>query len=61
MDGDGGSFIERIDTAFGDQLVPRKQINFAERKMGFELKKEHTGKIVPLILAIEHTANTFLF
>lgn len=52
-----GSFASRVMSAFGDELVPYEQVNYKEKKMGFELKGTHKGHIVPLMISLKHIEN----
>jgi Domain of unknown function (DUF4384)/Papain family cysteine protease len=51
-----GSVVERVRAAFGDKLVPYRQIKYNDKKMGFTLKGQHNGHIVPLLLTFRHIA-----
>lgn len=54
MNAASGSFRQRVLTVFGDELVPFSQIEYKEKKMGFELRGKHTGSIVPLLISLRH-------
>lgn len=49
-----GSFPQRVLTVFGDELVPFGQVEYKEKKMGFELRGKHTGSVVPLLISLRH-------
>lgn len=51
-----GSFAEKIQQAFGDDLVSANQIKYdsLSRNMKFEVTGEHTGFIVPMLIEYEH-------
>ncbi|MFN8354875.1 MAG: C1 family peptidase [Spirosomataceae bacterium] len=52
-----GSFASRVLFAFGDELIPYEQVNYKDKKMGFELKGTHKGHIVPLMISLKHIDN----
>jgi Domain of unknown function (DUF4384)/Papain family cysteine protease len=54
--GSSGSVVQRVRSAFGDKLVPYHQIKYNDNKMGFTLKGQHNGHIVPLVLTFRHIA-----
>lgn len=54
-----GSFAERIIQAFGRDLVSANQIKYKTNKMGFEVKGEQTGSIVPILVSFQHVSRRF--
>lgn len=49
-----GSFTNRALTAFGEDLVPYKQVEYGDRKVSFTLRGRHEGHIVPLLISLAH-------
>jgi len=49
-----GPFSNRVQAAFGDALAPYQQISYKDKKMGFFLKSQHRGRIVPLLVSMNH-------
>jgi Papain family cysteine protease len=49
-----GPFPDRVIEAFGDALLPYQQVNYKEKKMGFFLKNQQRGRIVPLLVSMNH-------
>ncbi|CCH02889.1 peptidase C1A papain [Fibrella aestuarina BUZ 2] len=49
-----GPFPDRVLAAFGPALVPYQQVNYKDKKMGFFLKSQHRGQIVPLLVSMKH-------
>lgn len=49
-----GSFPKRVRRAFGQDLVPPSQVKYKPKKLGFDLKGKHQGKIVPLMIRYYH-------
>ncbi len=56
MNAGSGSFTERALHAFGDALVPYQKVRYKERKIGFVLQGNHSGKIVPLLISLKHVS-----
>jgi hypothetical protein len=50
----GGPFPSRVLAAFGNSLVPYQQINYKEKKMGFFLTNQNRGRIVPVLVGMNH-------
>lgn len=49
-----GPFPDRVIAAFGSALTPYQQINYKEKKMGFFLTNQNRGRIVPLLVGMNH-------
>ncbi|GAB4018183.1 hypothetical protein GCM10028808_51930 [Spirosoma migulaei] len=49
-----GSFSSRVLAAFGSALTPYQQVNYKEKKMGFFLTNQNRGRIVPLLVGMNH-------
>ncbi|MEZ0485227.1 C1 family peptidase [Fibrella aquatica] len=49
-----GQFTDRVQVAFGNALVPYQQVEYKEKKMGFFLKSKNRGRIVPLLVSMNH-------
>ncbi len=54
IDNGTGPFTKRVIAAFGSDLVPYHQINYSNKKLSFDLKKGHTGYIVPVLITFDH-------
>lgn len=54
MNAEKGSFSERAIEAFGEEMIPYQKVNYKEKKIGFVLEGNHTGKIVPLLISLKH-------
>lgn len=54
MDEGSGTFIDRVQQAFGKDLVPYQQVDYDSRKTGFVLRGRHEGHIVPLLIGFDH-------
>lgn len=53
-----GTFPKRVRRAFGQQLIPAKEVQYKPKKMGFILKGKHTGKVVPLLIRYQNAGDT---
>ena len=49
-----GPFPDRVPAAFGEALVPPRQVSYKDKKMGFFLKNPYSGYVVPLLVTINH-------
>lgn len=49
-----GPFPDRVIETFGAALLPYQQVNYKEKKMGFFLKNQQRGRIVPLLVSMNH-------
>jgi len=49
-----GAFADRVMTVFGNELTAPENIGYFKNKVGFELKGNPKGSIVPLMLSLEH-------
>jgi hypothetical protein len=49
-----GPFTDRVVSAFGNDLAPYQQVNYKDKKMGFFLKSQYRGRIVPLLVSMNH-------
>lgn len=54
IDNAKGSFADRVMTAFGNELTDPANIYYFKDKVGFNLKGNPKGSIVPLMLSLEH-------
>lgn len=54
IDNAQGPFAQRVMTAFGNELTDPKNIGYFKDGIGFELKGNPKGSIVPLMLSLEH-------
>ena len=54
MNATQGSFANRALEAFGTELIPYQRVSYKEKKIGFLLKGEHKGHIVPLLISLRH-------
>ncbi|GAB2787518.1 hypothetical protein GCM10027275_35380 [Rhabdobacter roseus] len=48
-----GNFTSRVLKVFGKDLVPYQQVEYDARKMGFVLRGQHEGYIVPLLVGLQ--------
>lgn len=58
MNAGNGSFSKRAIEAFGNEMIPYQKVNYKEKKIGFVLQGNHTGKIVPLLISLKHVKST---
>jgi hypothetical protein len=49
-----GPFPARVLAAFGSVLAPWQQVSYKDKKMGFFLKSQHRGRVVPLMVSMTH-------
>jgi Papain family cysteine protease len=49
-----GTFLQKVKSVFGTELVPNQQIQYDKKKIGFTLMGKHTGSIVPLLIRFNH-------
>ncbi len=49
-----GTFPTRVRLAMGNALLPAGQVSYKEKKMGFFLRKPYSGRVVPLLVTINH-------
>ena len=49
-----GAFADRIMTTFGTELVDYQQVAYKTDQVGFELKGNPQGSIVPLLVSLQH-------
>ncbi|KPM47018.1 C1 family peptidase [Jiulongibacter sediminis] len=61
MNAMNGSFPQQLQAVFGDLLVPRDQVQYLKHKMGFELKGDHEGQVVPLLISFSQVERKPLF
>lgn len=54
MNGQKGTFTQRVQKVMGSKLLNYEQIDYKTKKMGFELREKHEGRIVPLLITLEH-------
>jgi hypothetical protein len=49
-----GAFPARVQAAFGSALAPWQQVDYKDKKMGFFLKSQYRGRVVPLMVSMTH-------
>ena len=54
MNNGSGSFPDRVLSIFGEDLVPANQVMYKDKKIGFEIKGDYQGRIVPVMISVEH-------
>lgn len=54
MNGLQGGLTQKIRTALGNKLILPADINYHSNDIGFDLKSNHKGTVVPLMVEIKH-------
>ncbi len=49
-----GSFIEKVQKAFGSELISFDKVNYDKRKMRFETMEKQKAGIVPMLVSLKH-------
>lgn len=49
-----GGLSSKIKAALGNKLVPKHEVIYGKDRVGFEVKSEHKGKVVPLMVELTH-------
>ena len=49
-----GGLSSKIISALGDKLIKKEDINYTGTKVGFEVKGNVSGTVVPLMVEIKH-------
>lgn len=58
MNNSGGSFYKRAKAVFGEALIPYNELDFQRKKMKVSLKGKKKGNIIPILISIDHIAET---
>ncbi len=54
MRGQKGGLSSKIKAALNDKLVPKHEVIYGKDRVSFEVKSEHKGKVVPLMVELTH-------
>lgn len=54
MDGISGSLTKKVTEALGSKLMDWKKVNYNPNQIGFEVKGQVEGTVVPLLITMEH-------
>ena len=54
MGNNQGGLSSKIVAALGNKLIKKEDINYTGTRVGFEIKKNANGTVVPLIVEIKH-------